>query len=142
MPVDLELIAETAQALYIRALKVLPPDVKTALARAHAREGQPRAREILGTMLANLDVAETRGLLVCQDTGTPVFRVRVGRGFPLDALGGHAVAEALAAGVRRATAQHPLRSSICHPLTRENPQTNTRCPIPVVHSPFAPAGDP
>ena len=69
---DIELITDTARALYIRALKVLPPDVKGALARAHGRETGPRAREILGTMLRNVDVAETRGLLVCQDTGTPV----------------------------------------------------------------------
>jgi fumarate hydratase subunit alpha/L(+)-tartrate dehydratase alpha subunit len=141
MPADLELITETAKALYVRALKLLPPDVKAALARAHASERQPRAREILGTMLANLDVAETRGLLVCQDTGTPVFRVRVGRRFPLDALGGYEIAQALAEGVRRATAEHPLRSSICHPLSRENPQTNTGWRIPVVDWTFGPDGD-
>lgn len=135
------LIAETAKVLYVRALKVLPPDVKTALARAHARETHPRAREILGTMLRNIDVAEERGLLVCQDTGTPVFRVRVGRRFPLDALGGHAIAEALAEGVRRATVEHPLRSSVCHPVTRENPQTNTGWRIPVVDWEFLPEGD-
>jgi fumarate hydratase subunit alpha/L(+)-tartrate dehydratase alpha subunit len=136
-----DLIAETAKALYVRALKVLPPDVKTALAGAHARETQPRAREILGTMLRNLEVAEERGLLVCQDTGTPVFRVRVGRRFPFDALGGHAIAAALAEGVRRATVEHPLRSSICHPVTRENPQTNTGWRIPVVDWEFLPDGN-
>lgn len=138
---DIELITETAKALYVRALKQLPPDVKHALARAHARETQARARDILATMLKNVDVAEARGLLVCQDTGTPVFKVRVGRAFPLDALGGHAVAEALATGVRRATAEHPLRSSICHPLSRENPQTNTGWRIPVVDWTFLPDGD-
>jgi fumarate hydratase subunit alpha/L(+)-tartrate dehydratase alpha subunit len=138
---DVELITDTARALYIRALKVLPPDVKAALARAQARETHPRAREILATMLRNVDVAEARNLLVCQDTGTPVFRLRVGRRFPLDRLGGDAVARALAEGVRRATAEHPLRSSICHPLTRENPQTNTGWRIPVVDWTFLPDGD-
>jgi fumarate hydratase subunit alpha/L(+)-tartrate dehydratase alpha subunit len=138
---DIELITETAATLYVRALKQLPPDVKHALARAHARETHPRARSILATMLRNVDVAETHGLMVCQDTGTPVFRVRVGRGFPLERLGGHAIGEALAAGVRRATTAHPLRSSICHPLTRENPQTNTGWRIPVVDWTFLPDGD-
>ncbi len=138
---DLDLFAETAKTLYVRALKLLPPDVKAALARAHARETNPRAREILATMLRNLDVAEARGLLVCQDTGTPVFKVRVGRAFPLDALGGHAIEQALAEGVRRATVEHPLRSSICHPLTRENPQTNTGWRIPVVDWSFLPDGE-
>jgi tartrate/fumarate subfamily iron-sulfur-dependent hydro-lyase alpha chain len=138
---SLDLIAETAQALYVRALRVLPPDVKHALARAHARETAPRAREILGTLLRNVEVAETHGLLVCQDTGTPVFRVRVGRDFPLAALGGYAVGAALAEGVRRATVETPLRSSICHPVTRENPQTNTGWRIPVVDWTFLPDGE-
>ncbi|MBI3454157.1 MAG: fumarate hydratase [Candidatus Rokubacteria bacterium] len=138
---DVELITETAQALYVRALKVLPPDVKHALARAHARETHPRAREILATMLKNIDVAEERGLLVCQDTGTPVFKVRVGRCFPFAALGGYVIGEALTEGVRRATVEHPLRSSICHPLTRENPQTNTGWRIPVVDWTFLPDGE-
>ena len=141
MPLDAGLIAETAATLYVRALKVLPPDVKGALARAHARETHPRARGFLATMLENLDVAETRGLLVCQDTGTPVFRVSAGRHFPLAALGGHAVEQALTEGIRRATVEHPLRSSICHPLTRENPQTNTGWRIPVIDWSFRPDGD-
>jgi fumarate hydratase subunit alpha/L(+)-tartrate dehydratase alpha subunit len=136
-----ETIASAACGLYVRALKILPPDVKVALAGAHARETHPRAREILATMLRNVDVAEARGLMVCQDTGTPVFRVRVGRHFPFDRLGGHAIAAALAEGVRRATAEHPLRSSICHPLTRENPQTNTGWRIPVVDWEFLDGGD-
>ena len=137
----LQSLTPIAAALYVRALKVLPPDVKAALLRAQARETHARAREILGTMLRNIEVAESRGLLVCQDTGTPVFRVRVGRVFPLDAVGGHAVEAALADGVRRATAEHPLRSSICHPLTRQNPQTNTGWRIPVVEWEFLPDGD-
>jgi fumarate hydratase subunit alpha/L(+)-tartrate dehydratase alpha subunit len=138
---SVELITSTAKGLYVRALKQLPPDVKQALARAHARETHPRARELLATMLRNVDVAEERGLLVCQDTGTPVFRVRVGRRFPLEELGGYAIGEALAEGVRRATVEHPLRSSICHPLSRENPQTNTGWRIPVVDWTFLPDGE-
>ena len=139
---SLQSLTPIAADLYVRALKVLPPDVKAALLRAQARETHARAREILGTMLKNIEVAESHGLLVCQDTGTPVFRVRVGRAFPLDAVGGgHAVEAALADGVRRATAEHPLRSSICHPLTRENPQTNTGWRIPVVECEFLPDGD-
>jgi fumarate hydratase subunit alpha/L(+)-tartrate dehydratase alpha subunit len=137
-PIDWRIVVLAAKDLYIRGLKLLPPDVKIALAAAHARETQPRAREILGTMLTNVEVAEARDLLVCQDTGTPVFRVRVGRRFPFD---GHAIVEALTEGVRRATFEHPLRSSICHPVTRENPQTNTGWRIPVVDWEFLPEGE-
>jgi len=133
-----EVIAEAAKVLYLRALKVLPPDVKVALAHAHARETSPRAREILATMLKNIEVAEAHGLLVCQDTGIPVFKVRVGRRFPFD---GPALLAALTRGVQQATVEHPLRSSVCHPITRENPQTNTGLRIPVVDFEFLEGGD-
>jgi fumarate hydratase subunit alpha/L(+)-tartrate dehydratase alpha subunit len=128
-----KLVAQTAKELYIRALKVLPPDVKAALARARARETNPRAQEILDTILKNLDVAESRGLLVCQDTGTPVYKLRIGRGIEFD---GPALLEAIREGVRLATVEQSLRSSVCHPLNRSNPQTNTGQRIPHVEVEF------
>lgn len=131
--VDPKLVTQTAKELYIRALKLLPPDVKAALARAHERESHPRAREILGVMLKNLEVAESRGLLVCQDTGTPVYKLRIGRGLEYD---GPELLAAVIEGVKQATLEHPLRSSVCHPLDRSNPQTNTGRRIPVIDVEF------
>lgn len=131
--IDPKLVGQTAKDLYVRALKVLPPDVKAALARARERERHPRARNILGVMLQNIDVAEARGLLVCQDTGTPVYRLRIGRGLSYD---GPALLAAIAEGVKEATAEHSLRSSICHPITRANPQTNTGERIPQIDVEF------
>lgn len=131
--VDPKLVTQTAKELYIRALKVLPPDVKAALARAHERESHPRAREILGVMLKNLEVAESRGLLVCQDTGTPVYKLRIGRGLEYD---GPELLAAIVEGVKQATLEHPLRSSVCHPLDRSNPQTNTGRRIPMIDVEF------
>lgn len=126
-------MAQTAKELYLRALKVLPPDVKAALARALERERHPRARQTLAVMLENIDVAERRDLLVCQDTGTPIYRLRIGRGLTYD---GPLLMAAIAEGVVQATREHPLRSSVCHPLTRANPQTNTGERIPVVDLEF------
>ncbi len=131
--IDPKLVAQTAKELYIRALKVLPPDVKAALARAAERERHPRAREILGVMLKNVEVAETRGFLVCQDTGTPVYKLRIGRGLAYD---GPALLAAIADGVKQATIEHPLRSSVCHPIDRTNPQTNTGQRIPMIDVEF------
>jgi len=131
--IDPKLVSQVAKELYIRALKVLPPDVKAALARAHDRESHPRAREILGVMLKNLDVAEARGLLVCQDTGTPVYKLRIGRGLEYD---GPELLAAIVEGVKQATLEHPLRSSVCHPLDRSNPQTNTGRRIPIIDVEF------
>ena len=131
--IEPKLVTQTAKELYIRALKVLPPDVKAALARAAERERHPRAREILGVMLKNVEVAETRGLLVCQDTGTPVYKLRIGRGLAYD---GPALLAAIADGVKQATIEHPLRSSVCHPIDRTNPQTNTGQRIPMIDVEF------
>jgi len=131
--IDPKLLVQTAKELYVGALKVLPPDVKAALARALGRESHPRAREILGVMLKNLEVAESRGLLVCQDTGTPVYRLRIARGLKYD---GPTLKAAIADGVKQATLEHPLRSSVCHPIDRSNPQTNTGERIPVTDVEF------
>jgi tartrate/fumarate subfamily iron-sulfur-dependent hydro-lyase alpha chain len=131
--IDPKLVTQTAKELYIRALKVLPPDVKAALARANARERHPRAREILGVMLKNVEVAEARNLLVCQDTGTPVYKLRIGRGLDYD---GPALLAAIVEGVKEATLEHPLRSSVCHPIDRTNPQTNTGQRIPMIDVEF------
>ncbi len=131
--VDPKLIRQTAKELYIRALKILPPDVKTALVRARERERQSGAREILGVMLKNLEVAESRGLMVCQDTGTPVYKLRIGRGLEYD---GPELLAAIEEGVKQATVEHPLRSSICHPIDRSNPQTSTGVRIPIIDVEF------
>jgi tartrate dehydratase alpha subunit/fumarate hydratase class I-like protein len=65
---------ETAAAeLYVRGLKVLPPDVKDALVAARAAETDERGGSFLDIMLENVGVAERDDNLVCQDTGTVVF---------------------------------------------------------------------
>lgn len=136
--VDPNLVAQTARDLYIRALKVLPPDVKDALVRARERESHPRAKDILGTMLQNVDVAEKNGMLVCQDTGIPVYSVRFGSGIRAD---GVEVLRSIEEGVKAATVEHPLRSSVCHPIARTNPQTNTGRRVPVVEFEFLEGAD-
>ena len=77
MKVDLK---QAAKELYIRALKLLPPDIKQgfdALARSERDAG---AKRILGTMMRNITVAEDTDNLLCQDTGIPVYTVLIGRG--------------------------------------------------------------
>jgi tartrate dehydratase alpha subunit/fumarate hydratase class I-like protein len=47
-----------AQKLYVDALKVFPPDVKDALARARASETSANGIDVLDVMLETIDVAE------------------------------------------------------------------------------------
>jgi len=133
--IDYSLIQSIAKELYIRALKILPPDVKTALQRAHKAESHPGAKQILSTMLQNIDVAESRDLMVCQDTGIPIYKVGIGSELQVN---GVKVEEAIREGCRRATLDHPFRSSICHPLTRKTTSDSTGERIPVVDFSFLP----
>ncbi|MBA3597158.1 MAG: fumarate hydratase [Methylibium sp.] len=133
MKIDLQRVEDAAKELYIRALKVLPPDIKQGFDRLAASETAPTAQRVLGTMLTNIRVAEDTDNLLCQDTGVPIYNVAIGRGIELD---GHALKQAVRRGCERATREYPLRSSVVHPLTRKNEHTSCGIEVPVIHIDF------
>jgi fumarate hydratase subunit alpha/L(+)-tartrate dehydratase alpha subunit len=133
MSIDIPTIENTAKELYIRALKILPDDVKRGFDALAARESVASARDVLGTMITNIAVAERTDNLLCQDTGIPIYNVAIGRGVELGAQDGAALKAAIRRGCERATREHPLRSSIVHPLTRKNEQTSCGIGVPVIH---------
>lgn len=138
MKVDLQAVEEAAKALYIRALKELPPDIKLGLGRLQAAETAPTARQVLATMVTNIEVAERTDNLLCQDTGVPIYNVWIGRGVAVD---GYALKQALRRGCERATREYPLRSSVVHPLTRKNEHSSCGIEVPVIHVDFMAAPD-
>jgi len=133
MKIDLQAVEDTARDLYIRALKVLPTDIKQGLVRLKTTETNERAQDILATMMKNVEVAEANDNLLCQDTGIPIYNVSIGRGVEVD---GAEIRDAIIKGCERATLEHPLRSSIVHPLTRFNEQTSCGIKVPVVNFDF------
>ncbi len=134
MIVDLTAVEETAKELYIRALKILPDDVKEGFRRLDGDETDGTAKAILGTMIENIRVAEETANLLCQDTGIPIYDVTIGKGVAVD---GHALGEAIVRGCARATREHPLRSSVVHPITRENEHTSCGRRVPVINFDFS-----
>jgi fumarate hydratase subunit alpha/L(+)-tartrate dehydratase alpha subunit len=134
MHVDLNKVEDAARELYVRALKILPPDVKAGFDRLRASETSERGKRVLDTMVTNIAVAERTDNLLCQDTGVPIYNVTIGRGVEVD---GYALKEALRRGCARATREHSLRSSIVHPLTRKNEQTSCGIEVPVIHVDFS-----
>jgi tartrate/fumarate subfamily iron-sulfur-dependent hydro-lyase alpha chain len=131
--VDLAAVEETAKQLYIRALKVLPPDVKAGFERLGRDETGATARSVLATMVTNIAVAEETDNLLCQDTGVPIYNVMIGRGVevaPQD------LKHAIRRGCERATREYPLRSSVVHPLTRRNEHSSCGIEVPVIHFDF------
>ena len=137
-PFDYKIVEESAKELYIRALKILPPDVREALKKASAKETQPTAKEIFQTILRNVEVSDQKDMLICQDTGLPIYLVKVGSQFPFD---GAKVSAALKEGAKRATLEHPFRGSSTHPVTRVNPQTSVGEGLPIIYWDFVADSD-
>ncbi len=133
MRIDPQTVENVAKELYIRALKILPPDVKRGFDALAAKETAPTAQSVLGTMIRNIAVAEATDNLLCQDTGIPIYNVTVGRGVKFGDGDGTALKTAIRKGCERATREHPLRSSIVHPLTRKNEHTSCGIGVPVIN---------
>jgi len=134
MKVDPRQVEEVARELYVRALKMLPPDIKEGFARLAASETHATAKQVLGTMITNIRVAEDTENLLCQDTGIPIYNVTIGRGVEVD---GVELKQAIRKGCERATREHPLRSSVVHPITRRNEQTSCGPGVPAIHMDFS-----
>jgi fumarate hydratase subunit alpha/L(+)-tartrate dehydratase alpha subunit len=131
-----EVLERTAQDAYVMALKDIPPDVRRGLRRAIDTESNPRAIEVMRTMLRAVELGDT-GMMVCQDTGIPIYWIRIGTAAYVD---GVRVSEVVQSAVRRATLETPFRSSIVHPLERVNHQDSTGEGIPVMHFDFTAGG--
>lgn len=138
MNIDLETVEETAKALYIRALKVLPDDIKQGFTRLDSSETDATGKSILATMIDNIEVAEETDNLLCQDTGIPIYNVTIGCGVEVDGWG---LKQAIRRGCARATREYPLRSSVVHPVTRENEHTSCGIRVPVINLDFSNVAD-
>ena len=138
MKIDSRQVEEAAKELYIRALKQLPPDIKSGFAALAKQESDPRAQRVIGTMIQNIRVAEDTDNLLCQDTGIPIYNVQIGRSVEVD---GFELKAAIRRGCERATREYPLRSSVVHPVTRKNEQTGCGRNVPVITIDFVDKAD-
>lgn len=120
-------IHEAVVGLVTQAARHLPPDVNQALAAALAREESDSAREILGQLLENAELAARTGLPLCQDTGVGVFFVELGADVRVQGV----LPEIINAAMVEGYAKGLLRKSLCHPLTRRNTGDNSPAAIHV-----------
>ncbi len=134
MQIDADDIEELAAALYVRALKLLPGDIKQGFERLVREETDATGRAVLGTMVENIAIAERTKNILCQDTGIPIYNVTIGRNVTFD---GAAMMASIRRGCARATREAPLRSSVVHPITRKNEQTSCGARVPIVNFDFS-----
>ncbi len=133
-----ETVEEVSAQLYKRSLTDLPPDVRSAVAGAFEVEEEKSPKMMLALMKRAVETSDERGIIVCQDTGIPVYFVGIGTELTVN---GSRLIESLGRGIERATERHFLRSSIVHPITRQNRQTNTGPGVPITHIEFLDGAD-
>ena len=113
----------------------LPPDVESALRRA--RDAEPEgstARNVLESMIENLEMSRADRTPLCQDTGLTTFWVHLPRGYDQEA-----VRADLQEAIRQATVEGVLRPNSVHPLTGKNTGDNVGVDLP--HIEFEPSPD-
>src|SRR5688572_25898512 len=117
-----DLVERVCRDLYVQSLKEIPPDVVAAIERAASTETTEVARRIFSHYLESIRLGRTKDMIVCQDTGIPIYWVNIGSKLRLD---GARLNQAIIRGTERATREFSLRSSIVSPISRENRQTST-----------------
>lgn len=125
----LSALADATFEAFKSAVIRLPPDVLRVIKKAAAAETNPVARGEFANILENIEVAERLGVPMCQDTGVPVIYLSLPPDVPLT----QELYDAIAAGVRRATREVPLRPNVVVPLTRHNTNDNTGAGMPAIH---------
>ena len=121
--VNVELLTDNIKEMCIQANHYLAPDMDKAMKTACAKETKPLAKQILGQLLENLDIAGRDMIPICQDTGMAVVFLKIGQDVHFE---GGSVEEAVNEGVRRGYEEGYLRKSVVgDPLLRVNTKDNT-----------------
>lgn len=116
-------VTEAVRDLCVGANCRLPGDVEDCIRRFREEEPWPPAKEILGKIVDNIELAGREGDPLCQDTGAACVFVELGQEAHLT---GGSLEEAIHKGVRQGYREGYLRQSIVKdPLRRENTGDNT-----------------
>ena len=115
--------------LYRQTSTSLPSDIEAALRLASVREKQgSNARAALSTILENVEIARKTARPICQDTGVPVFFIKIPKGHSHLKL-----KDEIIRATRIATKKIPLRPNAVDILTDNNSGDNTGVGFPVMY---------
>lgn len=115
-------ITDTVRRLCIEANCSLGADLRECICNAYNEEKWPQAKQILGQIIENYQLAEERHMPVCQDTGMACVFIKLGQDVHVDGD----INEAIHEGVRQGYAEGYLRKSVVRdPLDRVNTGDNT-----------------
>ena len=116
-------ITNAVKKLCMEANYDLEPDVLRAFDRALGTERSPAGRQVLQILKDNAELARTKKIPYCQDTGFVVCFAEVGQDVHVE---GGLLADAINAGIRAGYTEGYLRASIVRsPFDRVNTADNT-----------------
>ena len=120
--IDALIITDTVKRLCIEANCHLGEDIKSCIANAHKNEPWPGAKEILGHIIENYEIAENENKPICQDTGVACVFLKIGQDVHINGD----ITDAVNEGVRQGYTEGYLRKSVVKdPLNRVNTGDNT-----------------
>jgi fumarate hydratase subunit alpha len=116
-------IADAVKKLCMEANYSLEPDMLRAFDRALAAERSPAGRQVLQILKDNAELARTKRIPYCQDTGMVVCFLELGQDVH---VAGGGLADAINEGVRQGYTEGYLRASVVRsPFDRVNTADNT-----------------
>jgi len=115
--------------LYRKAATSLPADVEAGLRRSLAREEKgSAARAALLKVVENIKLARDTSRPICQDTGVPVFFIKIPAG-----ISRMKIKDEIISATRISTKKIPLRPNAVDILTENNSGDNTGIGFPVIY---------
>ena len=132
--VNVSEITDVVEKLCIDSNYYLPEDVREALENALEGEESPLGKEILQDILKNQEIARTKNVPICQDTGLAVLFLELGQDVRL--IGG-ALEEAINEGVRRGYEKGYLRKSTVDDPFMERKNLGDNTPA-IIHTKIVP----
>lgn len=120
--VDSGAITLAVKELFLESCIHPDPGLRPLLCGALANETSGIARDILSQLVKNIELAGSRALPLCQDTGMAVVFLDIGQGVHIK---GAWLADAVNEGVRQAYQEGFFRKSVLTALSRKNTGDNT-----------------
>ena len=117
---------ETIVEIMKKAVVYGSDENKKVIQQQYEQEELKLAKFQLGVILEDFEIARKKQVPLCQDTGAPVFYIKLGNEVRLN----FDLKTALAEAVRQATERVPLRRNVVHPVSRQNTNDNTGMGFP------------
>jgi len=107
----------------------VPSWVKSKIKKSIDEEKEVASNQ-LNNILKNINIASEKNKPLCQDTGIPIFFLRIGTEFPVN----FPLRSAFEDAMELATEEIPLRPSIVNPFNRKNSGNNVGDKVPILNT--------